>query len=167
MAKDWKEFERNVAKHLGLWWGCVFRRTPSSGAWGTMSHRMSHDTDFHGDIVAPPNVGFPFSVECKVYKQVELYLALYGTSNVFSWWDQCVADAVRVHKWPMLIMRENQKKALVVLSKKLWDKLALQLPNGEVVMSLSWKSGTVRRDVVILALHVFTATCPASRVRQK
>jgi hypothetical protein len=127
-----------------------------------MSHRMGHDTDFHGDIVAPPGANFPFSVECKVYKTVELYLALYGKSNVFAWWDQCVGDAVRVHKWPMLIMRQNTCKPLVCISQKLWDKMMQKVAQPPVVMTLSWMSGSVPRSIVIMALHTFTETCTKS-----
>lgn len=174
MAKDWKEYERTVAKELGNWWGWVFRRTPSSGAWATMGHRMEHASsgDFHGDIVAPPEAKFPFSVECKVYKCVELYLHHYGVSNIHGWWEQCLQDALHVHKWPMLVMRENLKKPLVVISRKLWIALEPSLTRENVgcvpVSSLYWTTnGTARREVVILSLADFMKIVPARLLKPK
>jgi hypothetical protein len=127
--KDWKGFERGVAKALGEWWGCTFRRPPSSGAWGKQgqsrfSKSKAEDAagDFHGDIVAPPEAQFPFSVECKCYKTVELYKMLYAKSNVFDWWAQCVRDTPK-GMFAMLVMKENSKQALVVLSGSTFNKL--------------------------------------------
>ena len=104
MAKDFKSMERATAKALGDWWGVPFRRTPSSGAWNTQSFNMGHgNTEFHGDVVAPEKAEFPFSVECKAYKAVEIYKAMYGKSNVYEWWTQCRKDARRAKKTPMLV----------------------------------------------------------------
>lgn len=129
MAKDWKGYERTTAKQLGEWWGCVFRRTPSSGAWGKQgqsrfSTNKANDAagEFHGDIVAPAGSDFPFSVECKCYKEVELYKALYGVSNVYEWWSQCVRDTPK-GLYPMLVMKENMKKPLVAISRKAFQRL--------------------------------------------
>jgi hypothetical protein len=122
MARDWKTFERNTAKALGNWWGCEFRRTPSSGAWGKQTvslHSMKASDEFFGDIVAPKEAGFPFSVECKAHKEVELYKALYGKSNVYSWWKQCLGDT-HDGKHPMLVMKANNKKPLVAISYSTW-----------------------------------------------
>lgn len=129
MARDWKEYERTIAKALGAWFECVFRRTPGSGAWGKQGqsrYSTGHDAtgDFHGDIVAPPEALFPFSVECKCYKTVNLYLALYGKSEIFDWWLQCALDARAHHKAPMLVFKENSRNPLVAISDKTFQQLA-------------------------------------------
>lgn len=137
--KDWKGMERTVAKQLGTWWGCEFRRTPSSGAWGkqTFSKHSSKASDnFHGDIVAPKEAKFPFSVECKAYKEVELYKALYGSSNIYSWWSQCVNDTPK-GMYPMLVMKENRKAPLVAISDKCYKRLVGSLPVALPHMTLS------------------------------
>lgn len=169
VAKDWKEYERTVAKELGNWWGWVFRRTPSSGAWATMGHRMGHAgaSDFHGDIVAPPEAKFPFSVECKVYKCVELYLHHYGVSNIHGWWEQCLQDALHVHKWPMLVMRENLKKPLVVISEKLFTALSVPVKFSCPVSHLTWMTDGVQRAIVVMSLQDFLRVVPARLLKPR
>lgn len=107
----------------------MFRRTPGSGAWGKQGQSRNapgHHAaqDFHGDIVAPVEANFPFSVECKCYKTVNLYLALYGKSEIFDWWIQCSADARAHRKSPMLVFKENNKKPLVAISDRAFQQLS-------------------------------------------
>ena len=169
MAKDWKEYERTIAKALSAWWGFEFRRTPSSGAWSTQGRVFAGkpvaSNDFHGDIVAPPEAHFPFSVECKCYQTVDLYLALYSREGVlFNWWEQSMHDAQRVKKWPMLVFKGNNKKPLVAVSGKLWA--ALEVPDsGKTLMRLTWMNGTVRREMAIMELQAFLSTVKACRLR--
>lgn len=130
MAKDWKAYEVSIAKALGAWTGCVFRRTPSSGAWGKQGQSRNstgHDaaSDFHGDIVAPPEAEFPFSVECKTYKKVEIYLALYGKSPIYEWWFQCDRDAKSVGLASMMVFKENFKDPLIAISEQTWKQISL------------------------------------------
>lgn len=174
MAKDWKDYERTIAKELGIWWGCVFRRTPSSGAWGKQGQSRNsygHDAaaDFHGDIVAPPEAKFPFSVECKCYKEVDLYLALYGAPIIPDWWEQCLADAQRATKWPMLIMKENYKKPLIVISGKLWDRISsfIKQPQELRVIQFEFVTQGVQRRVVIMNFMSFLAHCPPRLLGQR
>lgn len=172
MTLDWKGMERASAKALGDWWGVPFRRTPSSGAWNTQSRNMGHGTtDFHGDIVAPAEADFPFSVECKAYKEVELYKAFYAKSNIFDWWDQCRGDARAVGKQPMLIMKENRKSSLVAISRFTFLKL-FKHPGSrfapQVFMQLCWVTeGGNTRNVFIMDLKSFLASTPVSLVKRQ
>lgn len=153
MSKEWKEMERIVAKKLGKWWGCQFRRTPSSGAWSKNSRKGSAADDFHGDIVPPPTARFPFSVECKAYEEVELYKALYGKSNVFDWWLQCKGDALRSKRLAMLVMRENRKqKYLVVISQTTYDVLSNYIPYDTTRMELRFVTEVSKR---LQRLYIF------------
>lgn len=174
MGKDWKEMERSVAKELGEWWGCVFRRTPSSGAWtkqGQSRNSIGHDAaaDFHGDIVAPPEAKFPFSVECKYYAQIDFYLALYGAPVVPDWWEQSLADAKRSKKWPMLVMRRNYGKNLIVVSKKLWDQVKdnVVVPKDARLMVFSFHTQGIQRNVVIMDFRQFLLMTPPALLRPK
>ncbi len=171
MAKDWKAYEVAVAKHLGAWWGSTFRRTPSSGAWSTQGRRYGNtaSNDFHGDIVTPPEAKFPFSVECKVYKSVEIYLSLYGKSNVHDWWEQCLADAHSVRKWPLLVMRENNKKPLAVISAKLWEALythtSFDLTKVRAI-HMTWMNVNIKRSIVVMSLQAFTDNIPSAKLKK-
>lgn len=173
MAKDWKSMERGIARILGDWWGVPFRRTPSSGAWNTQSKHMGHgSTDFHGDIVAPPEANFPFSVECKAYKEVEIYKALYGKSNVFEWWKQTCVDARDSGKIPMLIMKENRKQPLVVISWRVYATLFLQQnikgipPRSPVILKLQWCPQVKGKSIVIMDLHLFVESVSSNYVKK-
>jgi hypothetical protein len=164
--RGWKDYERDVAKRLGTWWGCIFRRTPSSGAWGKQgqsrfSKVRSEDAagEFHGDIVAPAEACFPFSVECKCYKEVELYKALYGVSNIYEWWAQCVRDTPK-GMYPMLVMKEDRKKPLVAISSKCFDKLKDILPITTPVMTLG--TGAV---IYIMDFETFLTGTPAKQAK--
>jgi hypothetical protein len=166
MAKDWKSYERSVAKVLGQWWGWTFRRTPSSGAWATQGYNMQYQgaQDFHGDIVAPPEANFPFSVECKCYKLVEFYTHHTGNANIHEWWEQTLTDSTRVHKWPLLVMRQNSAKPLACVSGRLWAALSPETRNAFPTSTLSWSCGKFQRNVVVMTLADFV-TIPAKTFR--
>lgn len=169
MARNWKDMERAVARILGDWWGVPFRRTPSSGAWNTQSRNMGHgNTDFHGDIVAPPEANFPFSVECKAYKEVEIYKALYGKSNIFEFWRQCRADAKAAKKHPMLVVKENRKQPLVGLSWETYKLLVLATGPADLpVIRLQWKTAKgTPQNLFLMDLQLFVAAMKPSFVKQ-
>jgi hypothetical protein len=97
------DYERRIAGILGKWWGCAFRRTPSSGGWDKLSR--DGQTLAVGDLYAPPEAGFPFSVECKKRRTaVNLYCT---NSEFFLWWKQCCDDAASVNKLPMLVFNTD------------------------------------------------------------
>ena len=83
-------------------------------------------------------------MECKTYKEVELYKALYGKSNIFAWWQQCVDDTPK-GMWPLLAMKELRKDTLVAMSYKCWRALELQqaIPESAVkpriILSFDWE----------------------------
>lgn len=169
MAKDFKSMERAIALILGTWWGVPFRRTPSSGAWNTQSRNMGHGTtDFHGDIVAPPEANFPFSVECKAYKEVEIYKALYGKSNVYDFWKQCRVDAKAAGKHPMLVVKENRKQPLVGISWTTYKLLFLaNSPNTDLpVIRLQWVQRGKPQNLFLMDLHAFVAALDPKQVKK-
>lgn len=168
MAKDWKSYERAVAKTLGTWWGCVFRRTPSSGAWGKQGQSrfakrdLDAAGDFHGDIVAPPEANFPFSVECKCYKEVEIYKAMYGKSNVWDWWKQC-CDDTPTGMYPMLAMKENMKKPLVAINLACFNALKPRIRAKHVPYIILRGQGYT---LVIMDLAIFVDRVSAIHIRK-
>lgn len=93
------DYERKIAEKLSAWWGCVFRRTPNSGGWDKVARDGQVLTS--GDLYAPPEANFPFSVECKKRRvDINMY---NPRSELFDWWAQCVRDAESVKKIPFLI----------------------------------------------------------------
>lgn len=104
--------ERRAAKLLSAWTGQDFNRTPASGGL-----RWLDASRIAGDVVAPSGFDFPFCVEVKAYKSVEFKARLRKDSIVTqTFWPQCVTDAQRVNKLPLLMVRCNgmDKDAFIV-----------------------------------------------------
>lgn len=94
--------ERSVAKWLTEWTGEEFNRTPMSGGL-----RWLDASRIAGDVVAPVDSKFPFCIEAKSYKMIEVKSKLRSNSIIFTFWRQCLRDAERVGKHPMLFIRKN------------------------------------------------------------
>lgn len=96
------EYERKIAKALGSWWGEQFQRTPASGGL-----QWKKDNRVTGDIVTPPDSVFPFTIECKKREGWSLEQFLKNTGEMEEWWTQCVRDAKKIDKKPMVIFSKN------------------------------------------------------------
>lgn len=97
--------EREVAKALKDWTGKEFAKTPASGGlqWKTANSK--------GDVVCTTEGHyFPFCVEAKFHVKIDFsHLLTPGIKNVeiLDFWKQCVRDAKKCKKVPMLLMRYN------------------------------------------------------------
>lgn len=97
-------FELKISKAFSSWSGRSFYRSPGSGAWS--SQRLGQNAQV-GDIVAPEDLVFPFSVELKHHENVTLSNYMLSNGEVPSFFSQNVGDAVRSNKIPMLITHSN------------------------------------------------------------
>lgn len=104
------EFERQTAKVLSKWWGFDFHRVPASGGlhWGSSNNVA-------GDIVVPPEAGFPFVVECKKREEWTIENLFLNNKDIKNWWGQVVGDSKETGKIPMLIFTRNRAKVFVTL----------------------------------------------------
>src|SRR5690606_11936580 len=111
--------ERMICKMLTEWSGLDFRRSPQSGGL------RGHVTDYTvGDIVCTDrtmlNKVFPYSIECKSYAQIDFSKLIqiparanrknsteFMKCEIDEFWAQCLSDAERGQKLPLLIMRYN------------------------------------------------------------
>ena len=99
--------ERDIAKWWKSWTGFEFTRTPSSGGL-----RWKKTDNISADIVCSDDKHsrrFPFSIECKSYKDINFEHVLLGNKKckILEFWHQATHDAVRSHKIPILMMRYN------------------------------------------------------------
>lgn len=95
--------EREAAAWLKEWTGKPFVRTPSSGGMRLLSAK-----NFCGDVVcADDTYHFCFSVETKHLKDLHVTKVLRANSEIYTIWQQAVADAHRASKHPMLLLRQN------------------------------------------------------------
>lgn len=114
-------WEREIAKALTMWVTgkekpYVFWRSPSSGALATISQSL----DTSGDIIAiRPEGKFLtdiYSIEAKNgYPAASFDKHLKKTKNndIESFWKQCVSDAEKAGKMPMLIFKKKGCQPIV------------------------------------------------------
>ena len=133
--------EREVVALLREWWGDdSFVRAPESGALSTAMEGTKAPKDvvgrLAGDILAPAD--FPFCVEVKFYKEIDLWQTFKGStkSQLSKWWKQVTHDAERSERWPMLLFKANHKPWMVAVRD--W------------VLSLGPEPGTVLYAVINL-----------------
>lgn len=126
------DFERKIAKQIGeWWWGQPFRRTPNSGGWDKQS--TDGQVMASGDLIAPPEVNFPFTIECKHRKESINFFTLQTKSSdcVFDWWAQCCGDAAMHKHEPMLIFSCGRTEYIAVnnVGFTLLEESAGPMPN--------------------------------------
>ncbi|AGR47038.1 resolvase [Bacillus phage Shanette] len=114
------EYERKIAKALGSWWGEQFQRTPASGGL-----QWKKDNRVTGDIVTPPESVFPFTIECKKREGWSLEQFLKNTGEMEEWWTQCIRDAAKIDKKPMVIFSKNFDTDYVLMDLEDFSALTL------------------------------------------
>jgi hypothetical protein len=98
--------ERAATNLMERWTDFPFTRVPQSGGL-----RWQGGQNITGDII-PEDMyqleDFPFSIEVKARKLIDFEdLLLPHKSEIMKFWGQSVADAKRVDKIPMVLMRRN------------------------------------------------------------
>lgn len=126
-------YERDIAKRLSFWIsdnerGDLFRRTHSSGAIHTVSHRKGESAaKMAGDIMGVDPLVQPFddkvAIECKHYKNIDLWGLITGKGNLIKFWEQTQRQAREAQKHPILIVKQNLKPELLLANW--WFKEAL------------------------------------------
>lgn len=114
-------FERETAKLLTDWWGVDFHRVPASGGL-----HWKDDNRVSGDIVAPPDSDFPFSVECKKVEGWNFEQIIKGTGLVTDWWSQCTRDADEFNKAPLLIFSKNRSPVFFMVRVEDFKKFEIK-----------------------------------------
>lgn len=124
MSNKGGTFERDVCKYLSIWLKgkekpYQYWRMPGSGALCTISE---DNKNLSGDIRAlTEDASFltrEFSIECKTGYPSTTFWQHYRdikTFHIRSFWQQCVGDAKKSGKSPMLIYRKKGKKPIVGL----------------------------------------------------
>lgn len=126
--------ELMLAKLFTAWTGQKFNRVPKSGGlnWGA-------DNRVAGDIVAPFTFDFPFTVECKNYRELRLdeVTKLKG-GTIRKFWLQAEKDAYKVGKFPLLLVKDNKSKfALLTILRinKIRPSFCLEYKNEGLILN--------------------------------
>jgi hypothetical protein len=96
--------ELRCAKAIAQWTQQEFQRVPRSGGL-----RWKDTQRIVGDVVGPVDFKFPFVIETKHYKKVEIKSLLRANSVIYTLWDQVRGDGERAGKIPMLWLRVNNQ----------------------------------------------------------
>lgn len=137
-------FERKIAALLTAWSGMEFHRTPGSG-----SLHWKDDNNVTGDIVAPFNINFPISIECKKHEvDWEIDKLLIGTSSIWKFWRQACEDSLRHEaKEPFLIFSKNRREIYLMMHYSFFKELCSKQPklkeNPYIIISTENKSTVV------------------------
>jgi hypothetical protein len=119
------QFERDIAKFLSVWLTgkpspLQFWRMPASGGLATINEL---NADLSGDIRAlTPEAELltnTFSIECKAgYPKTSFWQHFKNIKNfpIEQFWEQCVRDATKANKRPMLIYRKKGNQPIVGVS---------------------------------------------------
>jgi hypothetical protein len=91
--------------------------------------RWQEDNNVSGDIVPPPELKFPFSVECKKREiDWDFDFILKGTSPIWDFYKQSCRDSSRyidkgVKREPMVVFSKNRRESYVMIHKDIFDFL--------------------------------------------
>lgn len=129
------DFEREISKHLTCWLTgkdkpYAYWRMPGSGSLSTIHEQ---NKNLSGDIMSLiPEAEFltnSFSIECKTgYPQTSFWqhFGRVKNFNVEIFWRQCVEDAIKANKNPMLIYRKKGRKPIIGISRWMSGKLSIE-----------------------------------------
>ncbi|MDT9683411.1 hypothetical protein RND61_15285 [Streptomyces sp. TRM76323] len=125
-----KGYELKIAKMFSKYSGKEFKRSPMSGAWSSTWAGGGHD-EVAGDIIAPSDEIFPYSLELKNHESFSLINLFTTGGEIPQFINQVMGDAIRTHKIPALILHKNRSKNYFVLpySTELFKKLDDNLYN--------------------------------------
>ena len=127
-------FEREISKRLSIWWSHgksdnLFWRTQSSGGRATQRLKKGLSTGNQGgDVTSSDPSTHEFSsilyIECKTYKDIGFWAPFTGSKGGFlEWWKKTRDNAYHEGKWPVLIVKENNKPTLWMCDEDLCEKM--------------------------------------------
>lgn len=117
-------FEREICKRLSLWVSGgkkadLFWRSAMSGGRATVARKKGGMVRQAGDITATTPEGHVLTdawyIECKAYKQIDLaQFMVTGNGKLAEWWARCKREARQYGKEPILIVKQNGWKPLII-----------------------------------------------------
>ena len=114
--KKGNRVEREIAQTLTERFNKPFKRVPMSGAWGTNNQQEDIRQDameiLSGDLIVPKD--FKFSIEVKSRKSFNFFDFFNKGSELHEWMEQCLEDAKKSDKLPMLIVKINYHEPFVL-----------------------------------------------------
>lgn len=130
--------ELDACKLLSAWAGVSFNRVPNSGGLGWVK-----DARISGDIVAPVDFDFPFSIEVKYYEDLGIPTKLKA-GLIKKFWEQAVKDSLPINKIPLLLVKQNGSEFYMFTDDLYFTGLLVELKIG-----LKYKE----KDIQVLRMY--------------
>jgi hypothetical protein len=123
------QFERDMCRWLSRWLSrgassnLLWRSSQSGGRATTLKKKGENLSVHAGDAAAIHPDAFKFVeaffVECKNLESLRLDLLVYShQGELGKWWDKCCRQAREWKKVPLMICREERKRAILVCTPK-------------------------------------------------
>lgn len=121
------EFERVVSKKLSLWLtnreDSMWRTQNSGGRFTTRYKHHKETLNQEGDITSTSSETEFFSdlfyVECKCYKDIELWSIYSGKGLLINWCIEYLKRSEEINKILFLIVKQNHKPILLITLSKI------------------------------------------------
>ncbi len=120
-------FERRLAKDLSLWVSNgeredIFWRSAMSGGRSTVGRKKGQNlTAQSGDISSIDPLGHPFInkfyVESKHYKKLRLEQLIFGSGELFNFWETTRKEAKFYKKIPFLVAKQNHLPTIICTNR--------------------------------------------------
>lgn len=117
-------FERLICKKLSLWItnnqrDDILWRSIGSGSFHSSKKRITKTQA--GDIAPIDPLGEEFinkyTIECKSYKQIDLYNLFNNKSIINKWLDKLNEEIKEINTRPLIIMKQNNKDILILMNE--------------------------------------------------
>lgn len=120
-------FEREICRKLSLWISTgtrddLFWRSSLSGGRATVAFKKGKENRTQcGDISAIHPLGAPllerYLISCKFYNDLKIEGAVLGNKGgLNAFWEECVTEAARYSKQPILISKQNNTPPFICLN---------------------------------------------------
>lgn len=132
-------FERQISKDLSLWWSDgekddLFWRTQNSGGRFTIRMKDGLQTTGQSSDITSTNSESElftkkFSIECKNYKNVDLWNLFEENGDLIKWWNDLENICILEKLNPLLIVHANYKPTIILCNhfmKNLLNKCSVE-----------------------------------------
>lgn len=168
------EFERWVCRRLTAWASPAgverpewFWRSSTSGAKATQDAAKGRRTVMGGDIMSiVPEAGWftsLFSIECKNrHDYGNLDLILWNMGDFQEWWAQCVRDANRDRKQPLMIVKRYQRPVLIAY----WQTTGLDRVAQPPLTHICFEGDAHLGPIIVCNFDDWMEQYPARRMKE-
>lgn len=160
------KFERDISKLLSKWWSKnersdLFWRTINSGAMFTNNKKnnfLNEVSDIKSIDENSKLFTDIFNIECKFYKEIDLWNVINRNGDIIKWLDKLLDECILTEKYPLLIVKQNNKPILVFTNEEIEKELIIYFglkPRLDFIYNDSYISVYLLDDILNLNIDIF------------